>query len=159
MKVDQLASLRSAVAKDPKLAIKEVAKQFEGLFMQELMKSMRQATMTSGMLDNEGTKLGSEMLDTQLSTQMTGLPGGLADAIARQLERQMNFTPDGAGRPGHAAPNTALNNSLNRPELAELRAGPSSFFACSPQLATTALSCGRPEPATITARISVTRDE
>jgi flagellar protein FlgJ len=89
MKVDQLASLRSAVAKDPKLAIKEVAKQFEGLFMQELMKSMRQATMSSGMLDNEGTKLGSEMLDTEFAGKMSGLKGGLAEAIARQLERQM----------------------------------------------------------------------
>ena len=48
--------LRSAAARDPKAAIKEAAKQFEALFMQELMKSMRQATMASGMLDNEGTQ-------------------------------------------------------------------------------------------------------
>ena len=96
MKVDQLASLRSAVARDPKLAIKEVAKQFEGLFMQELMKSMRQATMSSGMLDNEGTKLGSEMLDTEFAGKMSGLKGGLADAIARQLERQMGVASDAA---------------------------------------------------------------
>jgi peptidoglycan hydrolase FlgJ len=96
MKVDQLASLRSAVAKDPKLAIKEVAKQFEGLFMQELMKSMRQATMSSGMLDNEGTQLGTEMLDTEFAGKMSGLKGGLADAIARQLERQMGVASDAA---------------------------------------------------------------
>jgi flagellar protein FlgJ len=53
------------------------------------MKSMREATVSSGMLDNEGTKLGTELLDTQYATKLTGLPGGLADAIARQLERQM----------------------------------------------------------------------
>jgi flagellar protein FlgJ len=41
------------------------------------------------MLDNEGTKLGTEMLDSQYALKMTGLPGGLTDAIARQLERQM----------------------------------------------------------------------
>ena len=41
------------------------------------------------MLDNAGTKLGTEMLDTQFASKMTGLPGGLADVIARQLERQM----------------------------------------------------------------------
>jgi flagellar protein FlgJ len=62
------------------------------------MKSMREATMSSGMLDNEGSKLGTEMLDNKLSTQMTGLPGGLADAIARQLERQMG----GAAEPASA---------------------------------------------------------
>jgi flagellar protein FlgJ len=89
MKVDALASLRNTAATDPKAAVKEAAKQFESLFMQELMKSMRQATMSSEMLDNEGTKLGTEMLDTEFAGKMAGMKGGLADAIARQLERQM----------------------------------------------------------------------
>jgi flagellar protein FlgJ len=84
-----LDTLRSSAARDPKAAIKEAAKQFEALFMQQLMKSMREATVSSGMLDNAGTQMGTEMLDQQLSTKMTGMPGGLADAIARQLERQM----------------------------------------------------------------------
>ena len=84
-----IGDLRSAAVRDPKAAVKEVAKQFEALFMQQLMKSMREATMSSGMLDNSGTQLGTEMLDTQYATKLTGLPGGLADAIARQLERQM----------------------------------------------------------------------
>jgi flagellar protein FlgJ len=81
-------SLRATARSDPKAAIRETAKQFEALFMQQLLKSMRDATPASGMLDNEGTKLGTEMLDQQLATKMSGLPGGLADAIARQLERQ-----------------------------------------------------------------------
>ncbi|HEX6707709.1 MAG TPA: flagellar assembly peptidoglycan hydrolase FlgJ [Albitalea sp.] len=87
-------SLRARAATDPQAAIKEVAKQFEALFMQELMKSMRQAqqTMSSGMFDNAGTQMGTEMLDTQFATRMTGLPGGLSDAIAKQLERQMGTT-------------------------------------------------------------------
>ena len=96
-------SLRAAAARDPKAAIKQAAKQFEALFMQQLMKSMREATMASGVLDNEGSKLGTEMLDNQLSTQMTGLPGGLADAIARQLERQMG----GTAEPASAKPATS----------------------------------------------------
>ncbi|MEP7303789.1 MAG: flagellar assembly peptidoglycan hydrolase FlgJ [Caldimonas sp.] len=84
-----VAELRSAAARDPKAAIRETAKQFEALFMQQLMKSMREATVSSGMLDNEGSKLGNELLDAQYAAKMTGLPGGLTDAIARQLERQM----------------------------------------------------------------------
>jgi peptidoglycan hydrolase FlgJ len=91
MKVDSLAGLRNIATQDPKQAIKEVAKQFESLFMQELMKSMRQATMSSGMLDNEGTKLGTEMMDTEYAGKMSGLKGGLADAIERQLARQMGL--------------------------------------------------------------------
>ena len=84
-----LAALRAKVGSDPKAAVREVAKQFEALFMQELMKSMRAATVRSGMLDSEGEKLGTEMLDQQFATRLTGMRGGLSDAIVRQLERQM----------------------------------------------------------------------
>jgi peptidoglycan hydrolase FlgJ len=82
-------ALRARVAADPRAAIKEAAKQFEAMFMQEVMKSMRQATLASGMLDNAGAQLGTEMLDTQFATQLSGQRGGLGDLIARQLERQM----------------------------------------------------------------------
>jgi len=88
-----LAGLRARANADPKNAVREVAKQFEALFMQELMKSMRAATLSSGMLDNEGSKLGTDLLDQQFATQMTGLPGGLSEAITRQLERQMGVAP------------------------------------------------------------------
>ncbi len=91
--VNSLATLRARANADPKAAVREVAKQFEALFMQELMKSMRASTLSSGMLDNEGSKLGTDMLDQQFATQMTGLPGGLSDAIVKQLERQMGLMP------------------------------------------------------------------
>jgi flagellar protein FlgJ len=100
-------ALKARAATDPKAAIRDAAKQFEALFMQALMKSMRQATLSSGMLDNAGTELGTEMLDTQFATKMTGLPGGLGDVIARQLERQMGSgaatQPDAASVPLDAA--------------------------------------------------------
>lgn len=93
-------TLRARAASDPRAAVKDAARQFEAIFMQELMKSMRQATPTSGLFDNEGTKLGRELLDTQFAAQMTGMPGGLSDLIARQLERQI-------GAPADAAPASA----------------------------------------------------
>lgn len=99
LQADPMALLRGAAAGDPRAAIKEAAKQFEALFMQELMKSMRQVTQSSGMLDNEGTQLGTELLDTQFAGQMTGIKGGLSDAIARQLERQMGLGADRAKAP------------------------------------------------------------
>ncbi|HET7867292.1 MAG TPA: flagellar assembly peptidoglycan hydrolase FlgJ [Burkholderiaceae bacterium] len=84
-----LDALRQSAARDPKAAIKETSKQLESLFMNELMKSMRSTTMSSGLFDNSGTEMGTQMLDQQYATQLSGLPGGLADLIARQLEKQM----------------------------------------------------------------------
>lgn len=84
-----LGALQLAANTHPKAAVREAAKQFESIFMQEIMKSMRESTMASGMFENEGTKMGSEMLDQQYASQMTGLKGGLSDIIARQLERQL----------------------------------------------------------------------
>lgn len=88
-----LESLRAKAAADPKAATREAAKQFETLFMNEMLKSMRASTMSSGMLDNAGSQLGTEMLDSQYAAKMAGLPGGLSDVIAKQLERQMGLTP------------------------------------------------------------------
>lgn len=104
-----LAGLRNSASTDPKAAVKEAAKQFEGIFMQQLMKSMRDASVSSGMLDNAGTKMGTEMLDQQFATQMTGLRGGLSDMIARQLERQLgeplaNIAADAAKTAATAKP-------------------------------------------------------
>ncbi|HEY1129556.1 MAG TPA: flagellar assembly peptidoglycan hydrolase FlgJ [Roseateles sp.] len=84
-----LDALKAQASRDPKASIRETAKQFEALFMQEVMKSMRASTLSSGMLDNSATQLGTEMLDTQFAGKMSGLPGGLSDAIQRQLQRQM----------------------------------------------------------------------
>lgn len=110
-----IEALRQKAAADPKAAVRETAKQFETLFMQQLLKTMRESTMASGMLDNEGSKLGSEMLDTQLSGKLAGQPGGLSDVIARQLERQMGMAPGPIPR-NDSANNTPVN--LARPQAA-----------------------------------------
>lgn len=84
-----LRGLQAGAAANPRAAIAETARQFESLFMQELMKSMRSATLSSGLLDNEGTQMGTDLLDGQFAQKLTGLPGGLSAMIARQLERQL----------------------------------------------------------------------
>ena len=67
----------------------EAAKKLESLFMRELIKSMREATMKSGLLEGAEGNLASDLFDQQLSVQMAGQPGGLAEAIQRQLSRQL----------------------------------------------------------------------
>ncbi len=114
------AALRARATRDPQGAVKEAAKQFESLFMQEVMKRMRAATLSSGLMDNETTKLGTEMLDQQFAQQLTGLPGGLSQAIERQLARNLpqpnGLAPD-AARPAEPAPLPSLGKR-NVPERA-----------------------------------------
>ena len=92
-----LNALKYSAAKEGdggKGALKEAAKQFESLFMRELIKSMRDATQKSGLLEGQGSDLGTDLLDQQMAVQLSGLPGGLSASIERQLSRQMN--PKGA---------------------------------------------------------------
>ena len=83
-----LSNLKFAAGSNSPEAIQETAKQFESLFMRELVKSMREATPKSGMLDSPGGDLATDLLDQQMSVQMSGQPGGLSDLIAAQLTRQ-----------------------------------------------------------------------
>jgi flagellar protein FlgJ len=75
-------------------AIRETAKQFEALFMRELLKSMREATMKSGLFESPTENMGTDLLDQQFAVQMAGQPGGLAETIAKQLMRQMGLQAD-----------------------------------------------------------------
>jgi len=96
-----LGNLKMEAGKQTPEAIRETAKQFESLFMKELLKSMRDANaaMKSGMNDNAGTDLGTDLLDQQFAVQMSGQPGGLSDLIAAQLTRQMGSTPEASSKP------------------------------------------------------------
>ena len=88
-----LNALRARAGADPKAAAKEVAKQFESIFMNEVMKGMRATTLATGALDNASTTMGTEMLDQQFAKQMSGRPGGLSDLIMKQLDKQMGLNP------------------------------------------------------------------
>ena len=87
-----LNALKVQAGQNSPEAAREAAKQFESLFMREMIKSMREATMKSGLLDGAEGTLANDMYDQQLSVQMSGLPGGLTEAIQRQLTRQMGGT-------------------------------------------------------------------
>ncbi|MDD2547221.1 MAG: flagellar assembly peptidoglycan hydrolase FlgJ [Burkholderiaceae bacterium] len=87
--VRSLNALKFQAGQNAPQAAREAAKQFESLFMREMIKSMREATMKSGLLDSAQGDLGTDLLDQQLSVQMSGAPGGLSEAIARQLSQQI----------------------------------------------------------------------
>ncbi len=83
-----LEALRGKAAADPKAAVKQAARQFEALFMQQLMKSMRATTMAGADgIAGAGTSaaLGTEMLDQHLH-------GGWL-VVCDRLERNVRHQP------------------------------------------------------------------
>lgn len=93
--VRSLDAIRQRAQADPRAAVKAAAREFEALFMQELLKSMRATTSGGGGLmdGGAGEELATGMLDQQYAGQLAGMPGGLAEALQRQLERSMGLAP------------------------------------------------------------------
>lgn len=84
-----LDALRRDAQRDPHGAVKKAAQQFEALFMQMVLKSMREALPKSGMLESTAQEMYTGMLDQQLATKVAAGGTGLADMIAKQLARHM----------------------------------------------------------------------
>jgi flagellar protein FlgJ len=83
-----LTQLKNGVRADDPKALKAAAQQFEAVFLQMVMKSMRAATPQEGMFDSEQTRFYQELLDSQLAQVMSANGGtGLASMIERQLSR------------------------------------------------------------------------
>lgn len=83
-----LDRLRASAARQDPQALREAARQFEGLFTAMMLKSMREASLGSGMGDSEETKTYQDMYDQQLALQMAHGKGlGLAEMLMQQLTR------------------------------------------------------------------------
>ena len=78
-------------------ALKAAAQQFEAVFMNMLMKSMREATPQDGMFDSEQTRMYTSMLDQQLTQRMASRGIGLADVMVRQLSSALASPAPGEG--------------------------------------------------------------
>ncbi|NML43441.1 flagellar assembly peptidoglycan hydrolase FlgJ [Ramlibacter sp. G-1-2-2] len=89
-----LDSLRSQAARDPRGAARQTAVQFESLFNQMVLKSMRDATPQTE--TSQGQETFTAMLDQQFSRQLAGRPGGLADMLEKQLTQHMQKLPEAA---------------------------------------------------------------
>jgi len=98
-----LAALKSDAKAQAPAALKEAAKQFESLFTQMLLKSMREANQRFGdsMFGSQQGEFYQEMFDDQIAMQLSKGKGlGLADMLIRQLSMAGvpgASTQDGAG--------------------------------------------------------------
>jgi flagellar protein FlgJ len=89
-------------------AVKETAKQFESLFMRELLKSMRDATasMKSGMMDSPGGD-GRRPVDQQLAVRCPGRSAVSESLRASSAANRLGATrqsPNSPGPPAGAGP-------------------------------------------------------
>ncbi|KXW58370.1 rod-binding protein [Ferrovum myxofaciens] len=82
-----LGALRLKAHQDPNKSLPQVAKQFETVFMNMMMKSMRATVPQDSLGDSQQTKMFTEMLDKQLAQNASKGHGGLglADLIVKQL--------------------------------------------------------------------------
>jgi len=106
-----LEQLKRAAHDDPRQAAKKAATQFEALFLQMVLKSMREATPHSGLLDSQEQDLYRGMLDEQVAQSIAGRGTGLSELIARQLTRNLptaaHAVPAGAPAAGAVPANIA----------------------------------------------------
>jgi flagellar protein FlgJ len=92
-----LTALKGGLRKDDPKALKAAAQQFEAVFLQMMLKSMRAATPQDGPFDSEQTKFYQELLDSQLAQVMAAKGGtGLAKVIERQMSQAQPTLPESA---------------------------------------------------------------
>lgn len=85
-----LAALKNDAKQQAPAALKEAARQFESLFTQMLLKSMREANKSFGedsLFGSDQADMYQDMFDDQMALQMSKGRGlGLADMLVRQLQ-------------------------------------------------------------------------
>lgn len=88
--VGSLTALKRQVKDGDPKALKAAAQQFEALFLQMVLKSMRDATPREGLFDSEQSRMYESLLDQQLVQVLGAKSGGtgLAAMIEKQLLKQ-----------------------------------------------------------------------
>jgi len=89
-----LSELRQGARAGSADATRAAAQQFESMFVNMMMKSMRDATPQDGMMDSQQTKMFTSMLDQQTSQTIAKRGLGLADVLVRQLSKAQSAVPD-----------------------------------------------------------------
>ena len=83
----QFTTLRAEATKNPNAALEEVAAQFESIFLQQMLKSMRDATVKSGLFESSQMETYQSMADQQLAVQLSEQGGiGLARMMVEQMQ-------------------------------------------------------------------------
>ena len=88
-----LGELRGQAQQNQDKALKESAQQFEGLFIQMMMKSMREASMKDEENQSSGMDTFENMFDKEISVQMAKRGAlGVADFMEKTVKQQISST-------------------------------------------------------------------
>lgn len=103
------ADLKAKMKQDPQGGLKQAAQQFEGMLLQMMLKSMRDAAPQDGLMDSDQTRFYTSILDQQLAQNLSANDKlGFAKLIEQQLGRNM-----ASGAPADpSSPLEALQQSL-----------------------------------------------
>ncbi|BAL23636.1 flagellar assembly peptidoglycan hydrolase FlgJ [Azoarcus sp. KH32C] len=100
MDPNAMADLKRLSRDNSPEALRAAAKQFEALFLQTVLKSMREAVPSDGMLDSDQTRMFQQLQDQQMAMNMAQGKGiGLADAIFRQMGGEAALKAQGGAAP------------------------------------------------------------
>lgn len=92
----QFTALRADAAKNPDAALEEVAAQFESIFLQQMLKAMRDATVKSDLFDSSQMDTYQSMADQQLAVNLAENGGiGLARMMVEQMQSK-GYVPEAA---------------------------------------------------------------
>lgn len=101
----RFAALRAEARGGEGTAYKAVAREFEAVFLNLLLKSARETTFQTGLMDSRQSKLYRELFDQQIALQMAQSGDvGLAETIEAQLARAAGAGPGDAPVPAALAP-------------------------------------------------------
>ena len=85
---DGLGQLKGQARQDAKSAIRQTAQQFEALFLQMMMKSMRESIVKSELSESNTMETFEGMFDKEVSVQLAKKNSlGLADMLVKNLEQ------------------------------------------------------------------------
>lgn len=111
-----LQALKREAVQDPAAAIRPVARQFESVFLQMMLKCMRAAVPDGGLFTDEGGKAYRDMFDNQLAVNLAEQGGvGMADMMVRQLTPAVAAAASASGTTPAAAITPAAT-APSRPE-------------------------------------------
>jgi len=112
MDLQGLQDIRRTSGDDKELGLRQVSQQFESMFIQMMLKSMRSANEVFAK-DNPLNSFESgyyrDMYDNQLSVSLSGKSLGIADAFYRQMKR--NYLGDTAPSPQKETTSPATNKA------------------------------------------------
>ena len=118
--LSSLQQIRGNAAKDKEGALRQAAEQFESIFFNMLLSSMRKANEAfevEGMMNSQSSKFYRDMQDSQMATELSQSGAlGLADLLVKQLGPAMGITP-ADDKKALAMPGAESERALKMPKV------------------------------------------